>query len=310
MKTYKELLNESVHNGILRQLTEEESTQMKAMLLDMYQDLASVCDAHGLTLMLCGGSCLGAIRHQGFIPWDDDLDMCMHRNDYERLKQLLTDGALGEKYEVLFPSPHHDALCMFMKIYRRDTRCVEIGNEYAPFPKGLSLDVFPVDAVSPNPVKRALIGMLANGMRLCANMVYEATYPAGEVTKRLMAQGGMSGLVLRCRKMLGSLLRVVKHQHWVMGFERLVRNGRPSPLLSIPTGRKLYQGETLPASVFLPARTARFEGLTVLVPGQTEAYLRNLYGASYMQLPPPEKRERHFIVEFDLKGRSSVETVS
>ena len=169
----------------------------------------------------------------------------------------------------------------------------------------MSLDVFPIDAVSSNAIKRKIVGNIANVMRLCANMVYEATYPAGEVTKRLLAQGGMGGFVLRCRKGLGTLLRVVKHRHWVMGFERLVRDGKPSSLLSIPTGRKLYEGETLPASVFVPTRSARFEGVKVQVPGQAEAYLTNLYGTNYMQLPPPEKRERHFIVEMnlDIKNR-------
>ena len=83
MKSYKELLNENAQKTGLRQLTEEESTEMKDVLMKMYQVVAQVCAEHGLTIMLCGGSCLGAIRHQGFIPWDDDLDLCMPRRDYD-----------------------------------------------------------------------------------------------------------------------------------------------------------------------------------------------------------------------------------
>ena len=63
---------------------------------------------------------------------------------------------------------------------------------------------------------------------------------------------------------------------------------------------KLYAGETLPSEVFLPVRTALFEGMEVFVPGDAEKYLTNLYGKNYMQLPPVEKRERHFIIDFDL----------
>lgn len=301
MKSYKELLNENALGGNLRQLTEEESAQLKKVLLEMYQALASVCMKHGLTLMLCGGSCLGAIRHQGFIPWDDDLDVCMLRRDYEQLKRLLQEGGLGEEYDYLFPSASKDALCMFMKIYRKGTLWVEIGNEYTDFPKNLCIDVFPVDGVSDHSFVRSCVGMLANGLRLCANMVYEASYPVSEATESL-AKGGAGGRMMKCRRMLGHLLKIVGHRHWVNAFDRLVRCEKMTRLLSIPTGRKLYKGETLPAEVFWPPRKSKFEGVEVYVPGKPELYLENLYGKDYRQLPPPEKRERHFIVEFALNS--------
>ena len=95
MKSDSELMNElAKRTDYLRELTEEES---KA--LDMYVDIARLCEQHQLTVMLCGGSCLGAIRHKGFIPWDDDLDLLMPRHDYEQLIRLLEQGALGKNYE-------------------------------------------------------------------------------------------------------------------------------------------------------------------------------------------------------------------
>ena len=303
MKSYKDLLNENARKGGLRQLTEEESTEMKKMLMKMYGDVSSLCTANGLTLMLCGGSCLGAIRHQGFIPWDDDLDMCMPRRDYERLKELLQQGKLGDEYEYMFPSKGKDALCMFMKIYKKGTRCVEIGNEYTDFPKGLSLDIFPLEGVSENPLKRKLTGMLANILRLSANMVYEATYPVSDTTRRVTQMRGWAGFMLKTRKVLGKLLSMIGHRHWVNAFESVVYNSNTGTYLSIPTGRKLYAGETLPSNVFLPVRTSLFEGEEVFVPGDAERYLANLYGENYMQLPPKEKRERHFIVDFDLNNQ-------
>jgi len=299
--TYKELLNKRANEGVaLRQLSPDEAQGLKMALLEIYRDVARLCCEHGLTLMLCGGSCLGAVRHQGFIPWDDDLDLMMPRRDYERLKQLLTEGALGEQYEFLFPQRGHDSLCMFMKIFRKGTLCVEMGNEYTDFPKGICVDIFPLDGASANPFFRKLVGFVANGLRLSANMVYEATYPVSEATRNMRNISGAGGWMVRIRQVLGRLLSIVPHRCWVNGFDALVCNESAQGLLAIPTGRKLYGGEIFPADVYLPPQKAMFEGVEVWIPNQVESYLVNLYGTNYMQLPPVDKRERHFIVEFKL----------
>ena len=300
MRSYKELLNENARNSGFRQLTEDESIRMKKALLGMYKDIATVCEEHGLTLMLGGGSCLGAVRHKGFIPWDDDIDMYMFRKDYEVLKELLVDGSLGDSYEFLYPTRDKDSLCMFMKIYKKGTRCVEAGCEYTDFPKGLSLDIFPIEGTSGNVLCRKMMGCVANTLRLSANMVYEATYPVSEATRRLTSKSGIGGMVFKVRRALGKVLSIVPHRKWVYWYESIVRNPRADGLVCIPTGRKLYGGEILSSSVFLPVRKAMFEGIEVNVPHKTEEYLSNLYGDDYMQLPPVEKRERHFIIEFDL----------
>jgi lipopolysaccharide cholinephosphotransferase len=75
--------------------------------------------------------------------------------------------------------------------------------------------------------------------------------------------------------------------------------GRESRYCTIPTGRKSYNGEALPKDVFFPPVQALFEGITVHIPRSAGTYLQNLYG-DYMQIPPPEKRERHFYTAFSL----------
>ena len=97
MKSDFELMNElAKRSDYLRELTDDESKALKKTLLAMYVDIARLCEAHNLTVMLCGGSCLGAIRHKGFIPWDDDLDLLIPRRDYEQMIRLLEQVELGE----------------------------------------------------------------------------------------------------------------------------------------------------------------------------------------------------------------------
>ena len=84
MKSFKETVNQKYRTDpSVRHLSDEELEKLKHVLLEIYLDIQAVCDKYGLVCMLLGGSALGAVRHKGFIPWDDDLDIGMPRDDYE-----------------------------------------------------------------------------------------------------------------------------------------------------------------------------------------------------------------------------------
>lgn len=299
MKSDFELMNElAKRTDYLRELTDDESKALKQALLAMYVDIASLCEAHGLTVMLCGGSCLGAIRHKGFIPWDDDLDLLMPRRDYEQLITLLAQGALGEKYEYNTPNPTTDAKNAFLKIYHKHTRNVDIYSDNSPFPQGISIDVFALDAVPRTRLGQSIKGLIANGLQFISIVVLYAQYPS-EHLKEFMSLDPDMKRRYRMKCFLGKIFGIIPHRKWVWWFDRFVASDRTDRPWGIPTGRKYYNGEIFLREVFVPVRKAEFEGIQVYIPNDYDPYLRNLY-KDYMQLPPVEKRERHFIIDLQL----------
>lgn len=299
MKTDTQIMNElAVSSGYLKPLSEEESRAQKALLLEMYKDIAALCDKYSLDYMMGGGTCLGAIRHQGYIPWDDDLDLMMPRASYEELISCLAKGELGEKYEYDTPNATKDCKNTFLKIYRKNTLDVEITSETAPGPKGIYIDVFAMDYAPQNAIVRKIKAAVSDFLQAVCSCVLYTEYPS-KLYKEFMMQSEEGKKRYRQRIFLGKLFGIIPHRKWAWWFDRFNAKDKDTGYLTIPTGRKHYVGECRPTSVYLPTRKALFEGLEVNVPNDAHAYLTSMY-RNYMEEPPVEKRERHFVYKFKL----------
>lgn len=299
MKSLKEQLNSAIYGSdLFRKLDEKELIALKRCVLDMFLHIKDICEANHLLLMLTGGSCLGAVRHKGFIPWDDDLDLMMPRTDYNKLLELCERGVLGSEYEYTFPSKQHDAPCAFLKIFLKDSKITDIAGESKKYPNGVFIDIFPIEAVPRSMIVRKAKGFIANILRLCANMVDSSAKWDEKVTAFYKQDKGLY-INMKCRQFLGCILSIISHTRWICWYDSFVKNGNIREFAAIPTGRKLYVGETLPSNVFLPPSTGVFEGIEVNLPANPDAYLKNLYG-DYMQIPPIEKRESHMISKIQL----------
>ena len=103
----------------------------------------------------------------------------------------------------------------------------------------------------------------------------------------------------KLRMALGEIFGIIPHRKWVWWFDRLNACTKDTGWLTIPTGRKHYVGECRPTSVYLPTAKAMFEGVEMNVPANCHEYLTSMY-RNYMDVPPVEKRERHFVYKFKL----------
>ena len=126
----------------MQEVTKELQPRWNAVIIDVLSVFIRICEAQGLRYFCAGGTAIGAVRHQGMIPWDDDIDVFMPRPDYDRFL-VLAAQSMPEGYEVLSPYATKDYPMYFAKMCNARTTLLE--NERIPCVFGLYIDIFPLD---------------------------------------------------------------------------------------------------------------------------------------------------------------------
>ena len=276
----------------LYMLTAEDVEKLHDVLLSMYKDINNVCRQHGIHLIAAGGTALGAIRHHGFIPWDDDMDLFMIRRDFERLKSVF-ESELGDRYYLLAPGTKQGANCSLPRIIKKGTTFLGMIDESSPYPHGIYIDINIIEYAPENVLKFKLKSIGADVLRFISYSVYWNQYRSKSL-KAYMQESKGAGYY-KIRMALGKFCSFRSAESWFALFDKYVQ-GKKTRVVTVPSGTKKYSGERLDIKVVVPLKKVSFEDTEIFVFNDYDWYLSNLYG-NYMKIPRAEKREHHMCLK-------------
>ena len=286
--SFKRMRAEGAH-----ELAPDDLRALQRTLAGILDDIVSVCEAEKVGYALGGGSALGALRHGGFIPWDDDLDVNMMRGDWVRFRDAFA-ARFGAKYCIHEPGNPSGYALAFPRIRLRGTSVVTREDLLAPdVSHGAFVDVFLFESTYDNGLLRRMhgFGSLAFGFLYSCRKHF--------LERRLLRAWGMDSGAFRVKRALGFLLAWLPMGCWTRlwdGWNGICRNGS-SRFVTCPVGRRHFFGELALRSEMEGTREMAFEGRKVRCPAGIEGYMERLYGPDYMTPPPEAARERHVVFE-------------
>lgn len=290
MYSYKRMMNDIARESkILHAITSEERRILQDNALEIMDSVFRICKKYNLNIMLGGGSALGAVRHKGFIPWDDDIDLNMPRKDFEKLKKIF-QKELGDDYRLFAPNYNGKAIARFAKVEKRGTILETLENTHA---HGICIDIFPIENIPKNKFVFFIKGLVSQIVMFITGQV-EFWNNRNDLIKSVMSSRKDGKISYSIKSLIGFLFSVVPLNKWYDLTDK-VNQYRYTGIMGVPSGRKHYFGEIFEEEVYLPIREGEFEGRKVYLPNDVDKYLQNLFG-DYMQIPPKSKREQHFII--------------
>ena len=267
----------------------DHNTLRKAQLvqLEIAKEVKRVCEENDIMYFLDSGTLLGAVRHKGFIPWDDDMDLGMVRSEYEKFLSI-APKKLNEKYELVEWMTEEEYPHPFCKVMKKGTvykEKVQGGDSVC----GIFVDIFPYDNYPEENRCEEKVKLTIYRTMVRAKCHYTTWCVKGFDLKKWIKNVPFRLLAMFCKK--ETLIK--KYEATIKKYEQV--DGK----FLFTHGCDMYGAWTIPKNCFADYKKLQFEDDEFNCPGDYDLYLRSGYG-DYMQLPPEEEREnRHSIEEVD-----------
>lgn len=301
-KLYKAFSLKSNSNKVsedMIELSQEQIDQLHAVLLMIVDDIMEVCDEEHLVCLLGGGSALGAIRHHGFIPWDDDIDINMPRESFEKFVPAFR-RKFAKKYWVHTPSDNPKYGTLVTKVRLKGTRLKTNGSIIDDTEAGVFVDIFVIENVPDSKILRALQGSAATVCKACTSC--RKFYRDRKAVLKSMGEGSDKSITTRVRLIIGFSCSFMSVDKWTLLTDKIFKmcKDTSTKMVNIPSGRWHYFDSYHERESFCKTHRVPFEGRMWPICDGIDAYMKLLYGDTYMQIPPESKREAHTCWEFDL----------
>lgn len=262
-------------------MDETTINSLREVQIQILDSFVQICNEHNLRYCLCAGTCLGAVRHKGYIPWDDDIDVMMPRKDFDKFINISQNS--NQTYFLDYYTTDSLYGRNFAKYCKKNTLFIE--------PNGLRqaiyIDVFAQDKVpSPEYIAQSRVPVMIHKLDAITTVRREGLKGRDFITK-----------------MIYWLTRWIPIK-WIFNMEKKLMTRfedlEVKCYLNYGT-RYNYIKETIPICEFEPYVQMEFEGKKYNVPRNWDLYLTSLYG-DYMTLPPVEKRVTHYpqLISFDI----------
>lgn len=270
-------------------VSDSDLKKIQSFSFEIYLSFQSFCLERGLSVMLGGGSALGAKRHGGFIPWDDDIDVFMPRKDYDLLIKRYSKELPSSLY-LCAPNGPYKAEKRHAVLYD-STKSVDSIPPH-DYRKCIGIDIFPLENYpSTNLLHKIMwplyvfISLAATTTRLWSDRKTPTTYNQSIV---LLKKGRKE---YRLRLLLGFLFSFLPYNKWLDLSDKFISTCKPSGRVYIPS---IFGSVNKPVdvNVMTPPSWGTFDGVKVLLPHFPEGYLEYEYG-NWQELPPVEKRRQH-----------------
>lgn len=280
-------------NKVGLQLNNKELEKLQSHLFKMYRDIEKVCKRHNLGICLAYGNVIGAMRHKGWIPWDDDLDIHMSREDYELFLSKYADE-LPPQYKVSSYLSKDGSIARFAKIIDTSTVFVPVGGERNEY-SGIFVDIFPIDNLPPSKILNTFRKYWAFFLMYTATSVMQVREKS-EYYKKMMftTKAGKANWVFR--QLWGRVFNFAAPKTWHKWIEEYSIFSHKTGFCHVVSDLKICF-QKIPADYYFPFRKIELPELgEVYIPNKPDEYLRLSYG-DWKVIPDEHDRWHHYVQE-------------